>query len=159
MIRLIVAMDKRGTIGKGGEMPWHLPNDLKFFKQTTEGSAILMGRKTFLSIGRALPKRENMVVTTDRDFSAEGVKVYHDLDEALRAVNEKDGFVIGGAEVYKYALPHADELYVTVIDEYFTGDTFFPDLAASEWKLVSEEPGKQDERNVYPHVFRKYRRI
>ncbi|SES22782.1 dihydrofolate reductase [Salisediminibacterium halotolerans] len=159
MIRLIAAMDQCGIIGSNGAMPWHLPNDLKFFKETTEGKPILMGRKTFLSIGRPLPKRENIVVTSNRQFSAEGVAVHHDLDQALQLIDEQDGFVIGGAEIYQYAIAHADELYITVIEETFAGDTYFPDFSLQEWELTWEQRGSKDEKNPYPHVFRVYKRI
>ena len=158
MIRLMVAMDENRVIGKDGEMPWHLPNDLKYFKRVTEGHAILMGRKTFDSIGRPLPKRRNIVVTRDESFTAEGVETVHDLDHALEQLRHEDGFVIGGAEIFARALPKADKLYITQIHERFEGDTYFPSFLLEEWHLISKEEGQQDEKNAYAHSFLVYER-
>ncbi len=123
----IVAMTEKRLIGRGGTLPWHLPDDLAFFKKTTSGHAIVMGRKTFDSIGRPLPKRQNIVLTRDRTWSHEGVTVIHEPQE-LSAALEMPGtvYIIGGAEIYQAFLPQTDALLVTHVKEDYLGDTYFP---------------------------------
>lgn len=125
----IVAHDPNRLIGKGGDLPWHLPGDLAFFKKTTSGHAIVMGRKTFESIGRPLPKRENIVLTRDPHWTAEGVQVIHSPEDLAQLQLSLEGpvFIIGGAEIYHLFLPHLDELLVTKVKETFEGDTYFPE--------------------------------
>ena len=131
MIQLtaIVAMTPNRVIGRGGDLPWHLPEDLAFFKRTTSGHPIVMGRKTYESIGRPLPKRRNIVLTRDREWSAQGVEVIHDPTE-LETLDGIDGrvFVIGGSEIYAAFLPHLDELLVSHLREEYEGDTYFPEF-------------------------------
>ncbi|MBU9722147.1 MULTISPECIES: dihydrofolate reductase [Bacillaceae] len=159
MISMIWAMSSNRVIGKDGDMPWHLPNDLKYFKKVTSGHPVLMGRTTFDSIGKALPKRRNIVLTRSDDFSAEGVEVIHSLDEVNGlAREEEEFFVIGGATVYEQLMPLAERLYVTEIHESFEGDTFFPAFDMEKWELVSTEEGEMDEKNPYPHTFKVYER-
>lgn len=119
-------------------MPWHLPEDLKHFKELTMGRTVVMGRKTFESIGKPLPGRTNVVVTRQQDFETQGVQVVHSLAEAV--AKYPDAFIIGGAEVYRQALPLADELYITRIEADYEGDTKFPEFDPADWKLVSSEP-------------------
>ncbi|WP_147804300.1 dihydrofolate reductase [Alkalicoccus halolimnae] len=154
MISMIAAMDRGRVIGKDGGMPWHLPNDLKFFKATTYGKTIVMGRKTFESIGKPLPGRRNIVLTSNPDFKAEGIEVYHDPDE-IRALETEDEelVIMGGASLYEKFMKDATRIYLTKIEADFEGDTFFPELIETEWTLVSAETGTVDEKNVYPHVF------
>lgn len=125
----IVAMTPSRVIGRGGDLPWHLPEDLKFFKRTTSGHPIVMGRKTYDSIGRPLPKRRNIVLTRDRDWSAAGVEVIHDPAElsCLEGIGGRV-FVIGGSEIYAAFLPHLDELLVSHVRDEHEGDTFFPEF-------------------------------
>ncbi|PSL44440.1 dihydrofolate reductase [Salsuginibacillus halophilus] len=152
MIALIAAMDENRVIGYNGEMPWHLPNDLKFFKQMTEGYPVVMGRKTFESIGRPLPKRTNVILTRDPSFQApEECQVFHDADEVVKSYH--DVFIIGGAEIYNQFLSHADTLYITEIEASFIGDTYFPAWDESKWETVWEETGDVDEKNRYAHRF------
>ena len=144
-LSLIVAMAKNRTIGLDGAMPWHVPEDLKFFKRVTMGHPVIMGRKTYQSIGAALPGRTNIVVTRNKDFEAADADVVHDLSEALtkaKATEElwrPDGgreeiFVIGGADIYGQALPEAQRIYMTEVHQELPGDAFFPELAEGEGK-------------------------
>ncbi|WP_251552358.1 dihydrofolate reductase [Neobacillus muris] len=158
MISFIVAMDRNGVIGKDNQLPWHLPEDLKFFKQVTMGHPIAMGRKTHQSIGRALPGRENIVITRQPSFHSEGCTVVNSVEEFVqycRGRNEEI-FVIGGAEIFKETFPFADRLYITFINEEFEGDTFFPKFELIEWELVSSQIGNKNEKNPYDYEFRTY---
>lgn len=138
MISLIVAHDKNRVIGFENKMPWHLPGELQYFKDQTMGKPMIMGRKTFESIGRPLPGRRNIVVTRNVDYQREGIEVATSLEEALKlAGNEKEVMIIGGEQIFKIALPIADRLYITQIENDFSGDTFFPNYG-NEWKLISE---------------------
>ncbi len=137
-LKIIVAIARNGVIGCEGRMPWHLPEDLKHFKELTMGRTVVMGRKTFESIGKPLPGRTNVVVTRQQDFETQGVQVVHSLAEAV--AKYPDAFIIGGAEVYRQALPLADELYITRIEADYEGDTKFPEFDPADWKLVSSEP-------------------
>lgn len=159
MISMIAAMSENNVIGKDGEMPWHLPGDLKFFKQTTKGHSVVMGRKTFESIGRPLPNRRNIVLTRSEDFSAEGIEVIHTFSEMDKLVkDEEEFFVIGGATIYEQLLPLADRLYITIIHETFEGDTFFPTIDDGQWKIVASKKGEVDEKNSLGHTFLTYER-
>lgn len=154
MISMIAAMDKNKVIGKDGGMPWHLPGDLRFFKERTVGKTVVMGRKTFESIGKPLPKRNNVVLTSDKNFQAEGIQVVHNAEEIRALVTEGEELVImGGASLYEEFLPDAEKMYLTQIEEAFDGDTFFPDFDEQEWKIVEAATGTTDEKNIYPHVF------
>jgi dihydrofolate reductase len=160
MISFIVAMDAKSAIGKNNELPWHLPADLAFFKKVTMGNPIVMGRKTFESIGKALPGRENVVVTRDRHYKAEDCTIIHSVDkisEIERNANE-EVFVIGGAEIFKETFPFADRLYITMIEEEFDGDTFFPPFNHEEWELKSRKKGPKDDKNPYDYYFLTYDR-
>lgn len=156
MYILVWAEDDAGAIGKDGKLPWHLPNDLKFFKKTTTGKTILMGRKTFESMGsRPLPNRENYVLTRQQGYEAPGATVVHSLSELPEDV---DIYVIGGSEIFKMFLPEADVLVRTKISGKFDGDTFFPEVDWSQWELVEETNGILDEKNVHAHRFQKFTR-
>jgi dihydrofolate reductase len=151
-------MDENGVIGRDNRLPWHLPADLAYFRQLTTGHTVVMGRKTFESIGKPLKNRRNVVVTRNPAFRADGCTVVHSLAEAWRAAGDGDVFVIGGAELFREALPAADRLYVTRIHHAFEGDVYFPEFPADEWRLVSRRPGVKDERNPYDHEFLVYER-
>lgn len=155
MISLIVAMGENRVIGHDNQMPWHLPADLKYFKKTTTGHSIVMGRKTFQSIGRPLPNRTNIILTRDSSFSAEGCVVLHSREEVLELAQKEDLFIIGGAQIYEEFLPYADKLYITKIHESFAGDTFFPETG-NEWKLLSTEKHAPNEKNAYEYEFQVY---
>ncbi|WP_028399654.1 dihydrofolate reductase [Ectobacillus panaciterrae] len=158
MISLIVAMDQNRLIGSHNDLPWRLPADLAYFKKTTMGHPIIMGRKTFESIGKPLPGRENIIVTRNKEYQAEGCTVVHSISELLErfASTAEEVFVIGGAELFQEALPAAERLYITYIEELFTGDTWFPEISEAEWQEVSREQGVQDEKNPYEYYFTVY---
>ena len=140
MISLIAGVDKNFLIGNNNTLPWgRIPADMKYFKETTTGKTIVMGRKTFASIGKALPNRENLILTRDAGFQAENCTVINSTDEVLKInTPDKEIFIIGGAEIYKIFLPYADRLYLTFIDGEFTGDTYFPVTDLAGWKKVKE---------------------
>lgn len=159
-LSIMVAMGKDRTIGKDNDLPWHLPNDLKYFRETTTGHSIIMGRKTHESIGKALPNRRNIVLTRDPAYQADGCVVTHTIEETMQLVQDEDeAFVIGGAEIIQLFLSRADRLYLTYIDEEFDGDVFLPPLADEDWQLISVTPGETDERNPYRYEFRVYDRV
>lgn len=160
MISLIWAMDENRVIGLNNELPWRLPEDLKFFKRVTMGHPIAMGRKTFESIGKRLPGRENIVITRDENYRPEGCTVKNSIKEFLDYAKDKNEevFVIGGAEIFKEVLPQADKLYLTMIHEQFEGDTYFPVFDLEKWELESREIGLKDEKNPYDYEFLIYKR-
>lgn len=158
MISFVVAMDENRAIGKDNDLPWYLPNDLKHFKKTTMGKPIVMGRKTYESIGKPLPGRENIVVTRDHSYEAEGTTIVHSVNEVLQ-IDAEEICVIGGSEIFKQFLPVADRLYITVIHHIFDADTYFPELNDNEWKEVSRTAGIVDEKNKYAHEFVVYEKI
>ncbi|MDS9471240.1 dihydrofolate reductase [Sporosarcina pasteurii] len=139
MISLMVAHDPDRVIGLNNDLPWHIPEDLKYFKEKTMGKAMVMGRKTYESIGRPLPGRLSIVVTRNKSYSAEGVVVAHDLDEAIQKAKEyaDEVMIIGGAEIFKLMMDIADRLYITEVHEHFKGDTFFPEYTDG-WRLTDK---------------------
>ena len=159
-LALILAMSNNRAIGRNNALPWHLPEDMKYFKRVTMGKPIIMGRKTWESIGRPLPGRTNIVITRDRNFHADGVKIVHTLDEAI-ALAEKisviDGaeevVVIGGAEIYALSLPKADRLYMTQVHAEVDGDAHFPEFNLNEWRELARENHQPSETNPYPYSF------
>ncbi|PYG86951.1 dihydrofolate reductase [Ruminiclostridium sufflavum DSM 19573] len=159
MISIIFAMGKDNAIGYKNKMPWHLPADLAYFKRATMGQPVIMGRKTFESIGRPLPGRTNIVITGNKEFFRDGCIIADSVEKAAETVKSTDCFVIGGAEIYRAFLPIAGKLYITEINQAFEADTFFPELDYSQWKLVSREPGVKDEKNPYDYAFLVYERI
>lgn len=160
MISLIWAMDENRVIGYHNQLPWRLPEDLKFFKRVTMGHPIMMGRKTYESIGRPLPGRENIVITRDEAYHPDGCTVMNSIEKFQGFAEEKEEeiFVIGGAEIFKEVLPYADKLYLTMIHHQFEGDTFFPVFDIDKWELESREIGPKDEKNPYDYEFLIYKR-
>ncbi|MEG0497979.1 MAG: dihydrofolate reductase [Carnobacterium sp.] len=159
MIAFLWAQDENGIIGNHGTLPWSLPNDLQYFKKMTIDKAIVMGRKTFEGMDkRPLPNRMNIILTTDENYQADGVKVMHSVDEVMKFAKnyEKDTIITGGTAVFKAFMPFADVLYKTIIHAEFEGDTVIPAIDWNEWKLVNSEVGLVDERNKYPHDFETY---
>jgi len=152
----IVATDLNNGIGKDNKLLCHLPNDLKFFKKTTMGCPIIMGRKTYDSIGRALPGRRNIVLTRNPDFKAAGVEIFHDMEECLKSLNEEKVFVIGGAVIFNELMPFINEMYVTLIHHQFEADTFFPTIDLDHFKMVWDEHHYKDEKHHYDYTFQKY---
>ena len=149
-ITLVAAIASNNVIGKENSLPWNIPEDLKRFKQMTSGHTILMGRKTFDSIGRPLPNRQNIVMTKDKNFEQEGVKVINDFDEALELIKEsnEDIFVIGGSKIYELFEPVANSLAITRILKDFEGDAFFPDINWELWQIEKEENFFDEKSNV-----------
>lgn len=142
MITLIAACSKNWVIGKDNQLIWHLPEDLKRFKKLTSGKTVLMGRKTYESIGRPLPNRTNLIVTSDKNFKADGCIIYHDLEEALK--HDDEIMVIGGSQIYKQVFDKAHSIELTMIDHDFDGDAFFPEIDLKNWNLVNSEENQNE---------------
>lgn len=158
-LSMIVAMDRGRVIGRDGQMPWHLPVDLAWFKRRTLNKPVIMGRRTIASIGRALPHRTNIILTRQKDFEQEGCLVAHDVEEAIALGGDaKEIVVIGGGEVYRQFIERVGRLYITEIQHNFGGDTFFPDFPLTQWVQVERESHPADERNPYPCHFIIYQR-
>lgn len=156
MVSIIVAADRNNVIGKDNGLIWHLPNDLRFFKEKTTGHVVIMGRKTFDSVGKPLPNRRNIIITKNPAFEVAGCEVVTSLEAALALCNSADeNFIVGGEQIYRQALPLTDRVYLTRIDHAFEGDRHFPELD-NTWKLVSETEGIADEKNVYPHRYQTF---
>lgn len=159
-INLIVAVDENNGIGKDNQLPWHLPADLKHFKNLTSGHSILMGRKTFDSIGKALPNRRNIVISKQSGLQHQDIKFCNSLEEAIQLCsNEDEIFIIGGAQIFEQALPLSDTLYLTIIHHNFNADTFFPKINPEEWIEVEKNLHYPDEKNLYSYSFIKYRKV
>ena len=154
IISLIAAMDKNRVIGKNNTLPWSMPADLKRFREITKGKPVIMGRKTFESIGRPLPDRLNIVMTRDKNYRAKGCVMVHSVEEAIAAAGDAaEIMVIGGAEIFGQFLPLADKMYLTIIDAEFEGDTFFPEYDPKEWKKITWQEFPADLKNPHPSVF------
>ncbi|MGC6769684.1 dihydrofolate reductase [Enterococcus sp. LJL128] len=161
MLAAIWAQDEQGIIGKENVLPWHLPNDLKFFKKMTENNTIVMGRTTFEGMGgKALPNRKTIVLTRDTSYQAANVMIMNNIQEVLSYAEEFSGitFIAGGAKIYQDFLPYCDILYRTVIHGAFEGDTYFPSVDWDEWTMINTSEGELDEGNVYAHEFETYQR-
>jgi dihydrofolate reductase len=160
-VSILVAVSENGVIGRGGKLPWHLGDDLKRFKQLTMGHTIVMGRKTWESIGRPLPGRRNVVISRQEGYQADGAEVVTSLDNALRvaeSAGDEEVFVIGGAEIYRLAMPRAERLYVTRVLADVEGDAYMPDFRGGDWQLVESSPHGADAKNDHPFVFEVYQR-
>ncbi|MDQ2179881.1 dihydrofolate reductase [Marinifilum sp. D714] len=158
-IAIIVAASRNNVIGKDNQLIWRLSADLKRFKALTTGHTIIMGRKTFDSIGKPLPNRTSVIITRQEDYKQEGCVVVHSLEEALDAVKDQEKvFIIGGGTIYEQAIDKADELYLTLVHKEFAGDTFFPEIKSAEWESVSRVDCMPDEKNEYPYSFIDYKR-
>ena len=158
---IIVAISDNNVIGKDNALLWHLSADMRFFKEKTTGHHIIMGRKTFESMGkRLLPNRITIVITRNKDYEIpEGGIVASSLVDALeKAENDTEVFIIGGAQIYQMAIPFANTMYITRVHHTFDGDAFFPEYDKSQWKLVSSETNKADEKNEYDYTFEEYTR-
>ncbi len=159
-IVLIAAFAQNRVVGINNTLPWHLPEDLKYFKRTTSGKAIIMGRKTYDSIGRPLPNRTNIVISRNRDFQAEGVRVVTSLEAAIELAKEvnyindvQEVMIIGGASIYEAALPIADRLYLTHVHAEIEGDAYFPEVNFKQWVEVSREDYQASDKNPYDYSF------
>lgn len=165
IVKLIVAMDQERGIGKNNDLMWHLPADMKFFKETTSGQIVLMGRKNWDSIPerfRPLPGRENVVLTRNQEFSAEGATVFHSLESALVHYRNDDRifFVVGGGEIYRMALALncIDEMYITHVNAAYGADTFFPEFDENEWAITELFHHEKDEKNEASFTVKQYRK-
>jgi len=141
-VSIIVAVTKQWVIGKDNSLPWHIPEDLKWFKKHTRGHPVIMGRKTHESIGFLLPDRENIILTRNSNYRVNGAKIYHSLGDAInsyRTLGESEIFIIGGASVFREALPITDRIYLTVIERAFEGNVFFPELSKEKYHTVLKE--------------------
>ncbi|MBL7781523.1 MAG: dihydrofolate reductase [Saprospiraceae bacterium] len=162
LVSAIVAVAHRNVIGKDNQIPWYLPADLKYFKRTTLEHHVIMGRNSFHSIGRPLPKRTNIVITRDPFFTAEGVLVAHSLEEALEMAHdngETEAFIIGGGAIYRESSHLWDKIYLTEVEVEVEGDVFFPDINPAEWRETWREAHAPDEKNEWAYVFRVLERV
>lgn len=161
IISLIVAAAENNAIGKNNQLLWHLPNDLKFFKNTTWGMPVIMGRKTYESVNKPLPGRINIVITRQTDWKAEGVTVARDLQDALKKAAEtncQEAFIIGGGEIYKWAMSITDIIYLTKVHAILEGDTFFPAINETDWELESNQDFPADDKHMYAFSFQKWKK-
>ncbi len=161
ILSLIVAADENNVIGRDNKLPWHLPNDLKYFKNITWGMPVVMGRKTFESIGKPLPGRTNIVVTRNMNWKGDGAIVVHQVNEAIEVATSydvKEIYIIGGAALFATTLADANRLYLTRIHHQFEGDVFFPAIDEKIWLLKKETFCDADEKNAFPHSFQSWER-
>ena len=161
VISFIVAVSENNVIGKNNKLPWRLPTDMKYFKNITWGMPVIMGRKSYESLGEPLRGRANIVVTRNKDWKAEGVQVVQSIDQAINVAAQTDAkeiFILGGGEIFAAALPTADRIYLTRVHENFDGDAFFPELKKEEWKLVSNRDCAPDDKNLYALSFQVWQR-
>lgn len=155
-ISIIVAMGLNNAIGKNNALLWHLPNDLKMFKSLTSGHAILMGRKTYESIGRPLPNRNNIVISTNIDLKIEGCTVFSSVSDALSALRSTEAteiFIIGGGQIYNETFHFVDRMYLTKVNENFEGDVFFPEINFEKWNMISSSHFDKDEKHAFDFDF------
>ena len=153
IISLIAAMDENGVIGYKNKLPWNLPSELNYFRETTKGKPVVMGRKTHESIGRPMPERLNIIITRDKNYRTNNCIVVNSREDAIKAAKgSKEIMVIGGAEIYKLFLPIADRLYLTKVHGKFKGDTYFPEFNENEWIKVKEKFVEKDDENKYSYT-------
>lgn len=161
-ISLVVAASENNAIGKNNQLLWHLPNDLKFFKNITWGFPVIMGRKTFEAVNKPLPGRTNIVITTNPNWNAETVITVSNLEDAIQKAaetNSKQGFIIGGGEIYKQSMDIADSIYITRVHADLEGDTFFPVIDKSKWRLTSNQYFEADDKHAYSYSFQIWEKI
>jgi dihydrofolate reductase len=161
ILSLVAAIGKNNELGKNGALLWHMPADMKHFKEITSGHTVVMGRKTYESIGKPLPNRRNIVVTRDTNYTAEGVEIVHSVKTAIEKVkNENEVFIIGGTEIYKQFMPQANRLYITHVDASDAkANAFFPEIIPMVWNETSHEEHPADEKNPHAYVFSIYEKF
>ncbi|TWJ04726.1 dihydrofolate reductase [Mucilaginibacter frigoritolerans] len=158
IITIVVAISENHVIGKDNKLLWYLPNDLKHFKDITTGHTVIMGRKTYESVGKPLPKRRNIIITR-QDIAIEGCEVVNSIETALAlSKDEEEVFIVGGAEIYKQSLHLTNRIYLTIVHKEFDGDSFFPEINKNEWNEVYREDYQPDEKNSLPYSFITYER-
>ena len=162
-VSIIVATSLNNAIGKNNQLLWHLPADLKFFKSTTMGCPVVMGRKTFQSIGRVLPGRKNIVISRDDNFNADkefDIEVFSSIEKSIEHLqHEKEIFIIGGGEIYKQSLHFVNTIYKTIVNTEIEGDTFFPEIDSNTYKLVWEKKHLADEKNKFDYTYQKFEKL
>jgi len=161
VISFIVAVSENNVIGKNNKLPWRLPTDMKYFKNITWAMPVIMGRKSYESLGEPLRGRANIVVTRNKDWKAEGVQIVQSIDQAINVAAQTDAkeiFILGGGEIFAAALPSADRIYLTRVHENFDGDAFFPELKKEEWNLVSNRDCPPNDKNSYALSFQVWQR-
>ena len=161
MLKILVAFDENRVIGKNNTLIWHLPADLKRFKALTTGHVIIMGRKTFESIGKPLPNRTSIVISRQADLQIEGAIIAHSVEEAIlkaKSITREDIYIVGGAEIYALSLPLADQILVTQLHDIFEGDAYFPEIPAEIFEITEKERGITDEKNAYQYSYLTYTR-
>ena len=160
MITLIAAIGKNSELGKDNDLIWHLPNDLKRFKKVTDGHHVIMGRKTYESLGRPLPNRTNIIITRNTNYTANGCVIVNSLQAAIEAAkDDKNPFILGGAQIYKQAIEIADVLDLTRVDASLDADAFFPEIDVNIWKEVNREEHSKDENHKYNYSFVTYKKV
>jgi dihydrofolate reductase len=161
VLKILVAFDENRVIGKNNTLIWHLPADLKRFKALTTGHVIIMGRKTFESIGKPLPNRTTIVISRQADLQIEGAIIAHSVEEAIlkaKSITREDIFIVGGAEIYALSLALADQILVTQLHDIFEGDAYFPEIPLTNWEITEKERGITDEKNAYQYSYITYTR-
>ena len=154
IVTIVVAIGENNAIGKNNELLWYLPKDLRHFKTITKGHTVIMGRKTFESVGKPLPNRRNIIITRNTDLAIEGTEVVHTIEEALELCKQdEEVFIIGGAEIYKMAMQHTDKIYLTVVHEHFEADAFFPEIDHNLWLETASEKHLPDDKNNLSFTF------
>ena len=159
MLSIIVAIANENVIGKDNKLIWHIPEDLKHFKEITSGHKIIMGRRTFESLGRILPNRKHIILCNDMEMNIddENVEVLEDISELKKYIeSDEECFVIGGATIYRILMPYANKMYITKINQSFEGDVYFPEIKEEEWKEVSKEKGLRNEENPFDYEYITY---
>lgn len=156
MITIIAAIGKNRELGKDNDLIWHLPNDLKRFKKVTSNHDVIMGRKTYESLGKPLPNRTNIIITQNNNFSAEGCKIANSLEDALNICNDLNPYILGGAQVYNQAIEFADVLDLTLVDAQLDADVFFPEIDLTIWEETTRQDFKADEKHKYGYSFVTY---
>lgn len=155
---IITAMTENRVIGKQNKIPWNLPNDLKYFKEKTLNFRVVMGRKTFESIGKVLPNRENIILSKNKNLKISGAKVYNSIKKIIKEAEQRKTFIIGGEEIYKLFINEVDFLYITLIKDTVKGDSFFPNFDIEKWQLIFSQKGEKDKENNYNYYFLVYKR-
>ncbi len=159
IVTIVVAIAENHAIGKDNKLLWHLPNDLKHFKEITTGHTIIMGRKTYESVGKPLPNRRNIIVTR-QNITIEGCEAVNSIEAALAlCADDAEAFIVGGAEIYKQAMKLTDRIYLTVVHQKFEADSFFPEISKPEWKEVYREDHEPDNKNAIPYSFITFERV
>jgi dihydrofolate reductase len=154
IISIVVAIANNWVIGRNNALPWNLPADMEHFRKLTSGKPVIVGQKTYESIGKPLPGRTNIIITLNKNYTANGCLIVHSIEESLAAAKDfEEVMVIGGASIYEQFLPLADRLYLTLIDANIEGDTFFPEFDYSDWNEVERVKNEPDKENIYPYTF------